>query len=352
MSPKDKLYYYFKHFVHKLTHWEYWPQEIVYLITYPYYAWIAFRLKAAGFFVLANPHNGELDFLMESKYKIYQHIPNEYYPLTIYIRPSDLFKGILIQMNEKNICFPCIAKPDIGQKGIGVKKIMNASELEKYHLICKHPYLIQELIEYPHEAGIFYVRYPNNNNGKITGIVYKEYLHIIGNGNSTIEELIYSTARTYFQLHYLKDKFSEQWNDILPLGEKLIVVPFGSHFRGSKFLDYSHMISPRLEESINQVCSKINGYHYGRMDIKFDNWVHLEQGKKFKIIETNGAGSEPTHMYDPKHSIIFAWKEIFRHLSYLYEVCRQNKEKGYKCANLIELSKMYKRYRVYMKDIA
>ena len=43
----------------------------------------------------------------------------------------------------------------------------------------------------------------------------------------------------------------------------------------------------------------------------------------------NGAGSEPTHMYDPKHSIFFAWKEIIRHWNILYRISVLN-HKDYK----------------------
>ena len=148
---------------------------------------------------------------------------------------------------------------------------------------------------------------------------------------------------------------SEEHNS-LPLylqskDEKLIIVPFGSHFRGSKFIDKSDKITLKLTATFNAVCTQIKGYHYGRMDIKFDNWKDLEDGKNFAIIETNGAGSEPTHIYDPKHSIFFAWKEIVRHLSYLLEVCLQNKQKGYHGISLKQLLKRWSDYRLYMKEI-
>ncbi|MDE3253205.1 MAG: D-alanine--D-alanine ligase, partial [Bacteroidota bacterium] len=47
----------------------------------------------------------------------------------------------------------------------------------------------------------------------------------------------------------------------------------------------------------------------------------------FSIIELNGAGSEPTHIYDPRHSIFFAWKEIIRHWHILLTISRQNHQK-------------------------
>ena len=34
-------------------------------------------------------------------------------------------------------------------------------------------------------------------------------------------------------------------------------------------------------------------------DVKFNSWEELYEGKNFMIIELNGSGSEPTHIYDP-----------------------------------------------------
>ncbi len=351
MNLSRRVFYKIKYTLHKLANWEYWPQEIVYVWLYPYYAWIAYKTRAPGFVVMANIYDGEMDFVIESKMKIYNYIPKQYYPTTIYIEPKQDYNFILDEVKTAQISYPLITKPDIGQKGIGVKKIHSQQNLLEHHQSAKHPYLIQSLVSYEHEIGLFWVRYPNDSAGKLTGIVYKEYLHVIGDGRRTLEQLIYADARTYYQLHYLSTKFINEWNTILPKDEKLIVVPFGSHFRGSKFLDESYRITPKMTDSFNTICNQIKGFHFGRMDIKFDNWKDLEDGKNFTIIETNGAGSEPTHIYDPKHSIFFAWKEIILHLSYLLEVCMQNKQRGYHGINLSQLLKRWKDYRTYMKEI-
>jgi len=55
----------------------------------------------------------------------------------------------------------------------------------------------------------------------------------------------------------------------------------------------------------------------------------LAEGKNFSIIEINGAGSEATHIYDPKHSLFFAWKEIIRHWGLLNRISIVNYKKGH-----------------------
>ena len=61
----------------------------------------------------------------------------------------------------------------------------------------------------------------------------------------------------------------------------------------------------------------------------YDSWMDLEKGKNFAIVEVNGAASEPTHIYDPKHSIIFGWKELSRHITYMYKISVQNHKRGF-----------------------
>jgi hypothetical protein len=60
--------------------------------------------------------------------------------------------------------------------------------------------------------------------------------------------------------------------------------------------------------------AQIPEFYYGRLDIMFTSWEDLAQGLNFSIVEVNGAGSEPTHIYDPKHSIFFAWNGNYKTL--------------------------------------
>ena len=80
----------------------------------------------------------------------------------------------------------------------------------------------------------------------------------------------------------------------------------------------------------------MSGFYFGRLDVMFENLELLKNGENFKIIEINGAKSEPTHMYDPKHSLFFAWKEIAKHWKIMAEISRKNHESGFPYLNLKE----------------
>lgn len=313
---------------HKLTHWEYWPYQVVYTPIYFQYLYYALRTRSFFYFNASNPTIRNGGFFMESKKEIYDLIPDAYYPKTVLIKSGTSLEEINENIIKNKIEFPFIAKPDIGLRGTAVKKIESVEDLIKYSTKANFDFLIQEFITYPNEIGLFYVKLPNEMNGKITGIVSKEFLIIKGNGLNTIKELLLKDPRYEFQLDVLQKEYGDRLNKILPENESLNLVPYGNHCRGTKFIDFSHYITPKLEETFTQICIQINGFYYGRMDIMFDSFEKLEEGKNFQIIEINGAISEPTHIYDPNHSLFFGWKELIRHFHYLYKISKHNNKNG------------------------
>ena len=231
-------------------------------------------------------------------------------------------------MKACNIQYPAIGKPDIGMRGMSVQKLENDHDLLAYVQKSKVDFLIQAYIPYEEELGIFYCRIPGDEKGQITGIVGKELLAVTGDGQSTIEELLQQDQRYILQLPVLKKSIPEELPVILSVGEKKLLVPYGNHARGAKFLDVSHLADDRLNYMIDQLAKQINGFYYGRMDVRYHTIEDLRQGKNYSIIELNGSGSEPTHMYDPRHSVFFAWKEITRHWAIMCKISRINHKNG------------------------
>ena len=287
---------------------------------------------------------------MESKKEIYDLIPSEYYPKTLLIEATETLEAIQEKIKEAAIEFPLIAKPDIGLRGTAVKKIHNAEELAAYFSKANFNVLIQSLIPYENEIGLFYVKLPNQP-GKITGIVAKEFMILTGNGKNTIRELLHEDKRYLLQLEVLEEEYKDKLNTILSEGETINLVPYGNHCRGTKFVDASHEITPEMIESFNIICSQINGFHFGRMDIMYHSYEDLAQGKNFQIVEINGAISEPTHMYDPKHSLWFGWKELTRHFHYMYVISKHNRKNGANYLTFKEGVREFKKHQKYYDTI-
>lgn len=283
--------------------------------------------------------------MMESKKEIYDLIPPQYYPKTALIREGISVGNVLNVIHENDIKFPLIAKPDIGLRGSAVKKINTFEELKLYAEKADFDYLLQDLIPYPNEIGIFYVRYPHEKEGRITGIVAKEFLKVTGNGISTIEELIKENPRYELQLNALTREYGSKLLEIPTQEEVINLVPYGNHARGAKFMDKTSWITPQLDAVINKICLQIDGFYFGRIDLMYNSLEELEEGQNFSIVEINGAASEPTHIYDPSHSIFFAWKELFRHITFMYEISVANHKLGFP---YLEHSIGIKEYRMHL----
>ena len=228
---------------------------------------------------------------------------------------------------KNDFTFPLIGKPDVGGRGRGVKVLQSRDDVKQYTKNIPMNFHIQKFIAYKNEVGIFYYRFPDKEKGKIYGIVSKEFLKVTGNGKDSILQLINKNKRAILQFEALKKVYGDALHIILPESEEKILVPYGNHARGAKFVDESYLIDDQLSAMIDQLCREIKDFYYGRLDIRYTNWEELKQGKNFCVIEVNGAGSEPTHIYDPRHSLLFAWKEIIRHWFILWKISRRNHAK-------------------------
>ena len=308
----------------KLFNWEYWPFHFVYGPIYLYWFWLCARARSFFFFNTSNPTIINGGFLMESKKEIYDLIPAACHPPTLFFKAGTGIEAIMKEIALEQLQFPLIGKPDIGMQGKAVKKLMNREDLADYATYSKVDFLVQAFVPYEKEVGIFYYRYPNETTGHISGIVGKEFLSITGDGVSSMEILLQKEKRYILQLPVLRKTYGDDLKKVLRHGEEFLLVPYGNHVRGAKFIDASHLVDDQLTRTIDYVCQQVEGFYFGRLDIRYHSWEELKHGKNFSIIELNGAGSEPTHMYDPKHSIFFAWKEIIRHWNILARISRIN----------------------------
>lgn len=308
----------------RLFHWEYWNPALLYLPVMLYQLFLFFKARAIFFFNAANPgiRNGGL--VMESKWEIYKNAPDHFFPKTLYVQGNEPFANVLSGLNH-SFPFPLVAKPDVGSKGIGVAIIKNERELGQYHQSCPVPYIIQEKIGYPLEAGIFYVRMPGEDKGMITGIVEKIFVQVTGNGRNTVYELLQQNPRYLLQLPALQRIVEPGLlSSVLPENTTHVLMDIGNHARGAYFKNASHRIHAKLSHTMDAFCQQFPGFYFGRLDIRFNSWEELEQGESFAVVELNGSGSEPTHIYDPSNSLWYVWKEICRHWHWMYKIAAYN----------------------------
>lgn len=317
-----------RRFYIKLFSWEYWPIWVVYFPTGFYFTFLSLKARSFFFFSASNPTIETGGMFFESKWKIFQLIPKEYYPTTLLITETDNVISIRTKLQQAAILFPLIAKPDRGGRGWCVKKINSMDELTDYKEKMNVTFLIQHYVAYPIELSIFYYRNPTTNKGIITSVTRKKMLSVIGNGYSTIDELIQYNDRSFLQYDKLKRQNKIDFTKILKEDEEEIIVPYGNHVLGATFLDYAHIVDEKLTNTIDTISKKIDGFYYGRYDLRCNSIEDLKQGKNFSILELNGAGAEPAHIYEPGYPFLKGQAVIFKHFSMMYRAAKENNKRG------------------------
>jgi hypothetical protein len=311
----------------KIFNWEYWPMWMVYLPASFYFIYLSIKARSFCFFSAANPSIETGGMIFESKWDIFKLIPKQYYPNTIIITAKENIDTVIAKMYNAGLQFPIVAKPDRGERGWCVEILKSKAELQDYLSNYPIDFLLQQYIDYPIELSIFFYRHPAAENGVVTSVTKKEYLKVTGDGRSNLHELIKKNDRAFLQLEKLKKITALDLDKILKNRETQILVPFGNHVRGAMFLDYCNIIDEKLNAVFNTLSKQIEGFYFGRFDIKCNSIEELKEGK-FSILELNGSGAEPAHIYQPGFSFLKAQKVIMQHYKMMYDAAKANNKKG------------------------
>ncbi|WP_370088511.1 hypothetical protein [Ekhidna sp.] len=337
-----------KKFLIRLKNWEYWPFFVLYFPVFFYYGWLALKHRSFFFFTASNPSIEFGGMFGEKKSDIFKLIPEQYIPHTQLIVRGDLERA---SFTAERIGFPVIAKPDIGERGNWVEKINDQAALEKYVKTCPVDFLIQEMVNLPMELGVFYVKYPDKR-GRVTSIVRKDFLKVVGDGKSSIRELLKRSTRAKMTAN-LNSDFLKRTGELIPdCDEEVLVEPIGNHCRGTMFLNDTQEIDDSLNEAFNTLADQIPDFYFGRFDLKCQSYEDLRQLKNFKILELNGAGAEPGHIYQPGYPLHKAYRDILWHLGVLSDICRLNRKGGHSYWSFKQGFKKWKSHQRYNRLLA
>ena len=324
---------------------------LVYFPASLYYLYLALKAKSLFFFSASNPGIETGGMFFESKWEIFKRIPPQYFPSTVLVNPLEPLDAIVDRMKISDIGFPIIVKPDRGERGWAVNIIEDASALKQYHQQTPITYLIQNLVSMPLEYSVFYYRKPGEKTGVITSVTRKEYLQVMGDGRSSVLQLIVKNDRALLQLKALKNNKGIDFNAILKRNEKLILLPFGNHVRGAMFLDETALSKTDLKYIFDAIALQIEGFYFGRFDLKCSSREDLIQGRNLQILELNGAGAEPSHIYQPGYSFFKAQQVIASHFKMMFEASMENKKRGFEFMTLDSFLKTKKEEKLYKSKV-
>jgi hypothetical protein len=280
----------------------------------------------------------------ESKFDVIKKIPPEFIPKTILVKIPATADKVFQSLADEEFELPVIFKPEFGERGYMVRRIRDIQDIDIYLSEIKTNFLVQELVDLPLEFGIFYTRFPDENEGHVTSVVVKEMLTVTGNGISTLQELILENDRAKLQWKKLKRSFSKQLHEIIPAGTSIELISIGNHALGTKFLDGSHLINENLSLTFDHISKQIAGFYFGRYDLRCASLENLYAGR-VKIMELNGCGAEPAHIYEPGFSFFKAVKVLFNHWRNIFVIAKQNHQKGVPYITWRKARPLYKRFK-------
>ncbi|TLS75686.1 hypothetical protein FE236_08990 [Mariprofundus erugo] len=241
-------------------------------------------------------------------------------------------------MREAGIEFPVVAKPDIGWQGFGVSLVDDVDMLDRY--IRSFPagvaMLLQAYIPYEGEAGVFYIRKPGDAVGVLHSLALVYFPYVVGDGVSTLRELILKNPRTagksdlYLGFSTEHSGLSSRDLESVPeAGKSVRLSMAGSGRLGSIYCDGRSYITPAMTARFDALAQSMPEFYFGRFDIRFKSLEALQRGEEFSIVEINGACSEPLHIWDASISVREKYRQLFGALVLLFEVGNINRSRGF-----------------------
>lgn len=298
----------------------------------------------------------------ESKSKLMRQVSEQHsqwiapftsFALDDHLSLEEMHNQALKVLASASLDFPVVVKPDIGWQGYGVRIIHNGQELIDYFrdFPKNNTIILQELIPYHGEAGVFYMRYPEESHGKVISLTFRYYPHVIGDGKSTIQELIRMNERTNFKSRFYFGKdplhkgIAPEVLATVPAKDEIVQIAFiGSLRVGGLYRNGENYITPEMSRRFDEIACSMPEFYFGRFDVKFKSIDLLKEGTDFQIFEINGAGAEAIHIWDTDTSLIKTYKELFKYQSLLFRISNMNRKKGYKPMGMREFYTFTKQY--------
>lgn len=320
--------------VERWRHWEFWPAWLFYLPVAVNYLRLAIRYRGLTLPTAANPGIESGGFVGESKLTTLRelHATSPDFTADTYPISGATSAERLASFRQTcaihHLLFPVILKPDIGQRGVGVKLIRTLEQAAECLDANTAPFLVQRYAPGPYEVGVFYYRLPGDSQGRIFAITEKIFPTVLGDGRRTLEELVWQDERAWLIAATYLGRLGDQRRRIPEAGQLVKLVEAGNHAQGCIFRDGRHLWSEELERCIDGISRRLPGFFIGRYDIRYSNTEDLRAGRNFSIIELNGAASEATSIYDARNSLRSAYRTLFHQWELVFAIGAANRARG------------------------
>jgi hypothetical protein len=257
-------------------------------------------------------------------------------PYTTVVTGQDDLARALAAAQAAGLALPLVVKPDIGCNGTGVRLVQSEAALAA--ALAAFPrgvkLVLQRLVPFEGEAGIFYMRHPDEAMGRLTSLTLKHAPMVQGDGTSTLRALILADRRHQKLQHLYLARLGARLEEVPARGERVRLVFAGNHCKGSIFRNGAAHVTPALAARIDAIARAMPDFHFGRIDLRYRSLSGLRLGQDFVVIEINGVGSEATHIWDPDTSLREVFRAQFAHYGAAFGIAREMRRRGAKTSGI------------------
>lgn len=280
----------------------------------------AIRLRQFRYPLIVNPGMALSGLVGEKKSEIFNRLKPEFYPRTVLVNPRH-------PMPELSFGFPIVAKPDEGERGMGVAFLRTKNEWRVYHDRAPRNYLVQEFISAPFEVGVLFFR--KRGVMSVTSIGIKLRAQVVGDGKSTVEQLARQSPRFDRQMERLTEQAAPIfWSAVPARGEIVVLDEIRNHRRGAEFRDGRHLITEKVATALDRAIPESTGIFYGRADIRCSSEEAFKAGQDLCLVEVNGITGEPAEIYDPEMPFAESIRILRRHWNEIAYLAEDGLESG------------------------
>jgi len=126
----------------------------------------------------------------------------------------------------------------------------------------------------------------------------------------------------------MRAKHKDKLRHVLRAGEKYCLSPALNLSRGGRLVSLEHEKDERLHALFDRISHHAGTFYYGRYDVKCRSIEDLKNGKDFVILEYNGSGAEPHHVYGNEYSLLEACSVLVAHWEKLFRISMMNNKAG------------------------
>lgn len=314
-----------------VSRWEFWPAWAVYAPLVPWILSYAIRHGGLTVAAAANPSIPMGGLIGESKWDILCRIDPKYVVPSELIgvkehseRLADVHRFVHNHGNH----WPIVLKPDVGERGTAVRLVETSAAAAEYLRQVPGPVMAQVFHPGPFEAGVFFIRWPEQQLGQIFSITDKQFPEVVGDGHSTIAALIDAHPRLRRQARVFLDRLGSKAHEVPGKGNVVRLAFAGNHCRGTMFLDGASLITEDLASALSAALGQDQGLYFGRFDIRYGSAEEFQRGQNFQIVEFNGVLSESTNIYDPACSFWQGQRVLREQWRMAYRIGHANVKRG------------------------